>query len=96
MASMVNRPLASHFTIDVTWQSSPLIKYTENSVPRVLVYSFCMACIPHHPSRLPCTRWAGLTGRHLLEFKIALFKYRELNKTLHINESLLNGDLFKG
>ena len=22
MASMVNRPLASHFTIDVTWQSS--------------------------------------------------------------------------
>ena len=49
MASMVNRPLASHFTIDVTWQSSPLIKYTENSVPRVLVYSFCMACIPHRP-----------------------------------------------
>ena len=42
MASMVNRPLASHFTIDVTWQSSPLIKYTENSVPRVLVYSFCI------------------------------------------------------
>ena len=66
MASMVNRPLASHFTIDVMWQSSPLIKYTENSVPRVLVYSFCMY---HTAHRLPCTRWAGLTGRHLLEFK---------------------------
>ena len=50
MASMVNCPLASHFTIDVTWQSSPLIKYMENSVPRVLIYSFCMACIPHRPS----------------------------------------------
>ena len=67
MASMVNRPLASHFTIDVTWQSSPLIKYTENSVPRVLVYSFCMACIPHRPST-PVYTLVGLIGRHLLEF----------------------------
>ena len=68
MASMVNHPLASHFTIDVTWQSSPLIKYTENSVPRVLVYSFVWLAY-HAAHRLPCTRWAGLTGRHLLEFK---------------------------
>ena len=69
MASMVNGPLAIYFTIDVTWQSSPLIKYTENcSVPRVLVYSFCMACIPHRPST-PVYTLAGLTGRHLVEFK---------------------------
>ena len=67
MASMVNGPLAIHFTIDVTWQSSPLIKYTEN-FPRVLVYSFCMACIPHRPL-IPVYTLAGLTGRHLLEFK---------------------------
>ena len=68
MASMVNGLLAIHFTIDVTWQSSPLIKYKENSVPRVLVYSFCMACIPHRPLT-PVYTLAGLTSRHLLEFK---------------------------
>ena len=69
MASMVDGPLATHLTIDITWQSSPLIKYTENcSVPRVLVYSFCMACIPQRPST-PVYTLAGLTGRHLLEFK---------------------------
>ena len=65
MASMVNRPLASHFTIDVTWQSSLLW-----GIP-FLVYLFtAFVWLAYHTAhRLPCTRWAGLTGRHLLEFK---------------------------
>ena len=61
MASMVNRPLASHFTIDVTWQSSPLIK--------MYLFTAFVWLAYHTAHRLPCTRWAGLTGRHLLEIK---------------------------
>ena len=48
--------------------SSPLLKYTVNSVSRIIVYSYGLHATP--PIKSPDTRkHTGLTSRRLLEFK---------------------------
>ena len=72
MASMVNRPLGpATYRRHVAIFSINKIhgEFGIRSSCKTYLFTAFVWLAYHTAHRLPCTRWAGLTGRHLLEFK---------------------------